>query len=132
MMEIDFERMERVRQSASNGFGRTFTAAWDAISKIEGVPHTVNLVWNIPNISWAEHIIQLAIEPVCRYKGYEIEYSGVKGRKVISIKSADEVLGTISFSHYKDTGYDFRGRDYEAVDDYGELALWIGRRNVNP
>lgn len=131
-MEIDFERMERVRQSASQGFGRTFTAAWDAISKIDAVPDVVSLVWTIPNISWTQHIVTRAIEPICAYKGYKTEVFNEKGRRSIKITDASgEVLGTITFSVYGDSDRDLRGGDSQKVDDYGEMALFLGRHHAN-
>jgi hypothetical protein len=128
MMEIDFERMKVVRESNKRRLGRTFTAAWDAIEGLQRNPG--NLVWNIPDVRWADHILQWYIVPICKHKGLrekpERHHGGLK--VVITGPETDQYVGAIYFSHYRDTGYDFRGVDFRPVEDYGELALYLGRR----
>jgi hypothetical protein len=128
MMEIDFERMQRVRESV-RGIGRTFTAAWDAIEHLENNLKS-ELVWNIPDVKWADHILERCIIPICNYKGLGFYLERVKGRLQVTIvgQGAEQYIGTIWFSHYKDTAYDFRGRHYKTVEDYGELAMHLGWR----
>lgn len=57
-MEIDYDRLQKVKTSAHHdrGDGRTFAICHDIIEMAKSDDQTTLVIWPIPNYSWTDHI----------------------------------------------------------------------------